>query len=283
MVNHIVTRMVKMVSGRWSYAEVMGLSSQMEEDCFAVYKEPIAKVPRWLKEALAELEMARKNGKMPVSQAQAAIGGVREKAPTKYLSQVSYARNSMMLGKCNEIQGKAMREVGGTSGESRKATAFKPQALDSEGVECSLDQGLPKGLVRAVSLEGVSAFNSMLELRSIREWLCRLRGEVDAGMERLDVVINHLKFSGSRQWSRVAGRIPKPTKSFKLKKKIWAYKKSRLGAGSSSSPRRDTGGLALERPMVIEKPSGVARLAFEKPKALGKWGQRLHPTRVHWW
>jgi hypothetical protein len=39
------------VRNRRSYVEVLGLSSHLEEDCFNSLPEPIAKVPRWLKEA----------------------------------------------------------------------------------------------------------------------------------------------------------------------------------------------------------------------------------------
>jgi uncharacterized protein YbjQ (UPF0145 family) len=43
------------VRGRRSYVEAMGLSKHLEEECFNSYTEPIAKVPKWLKEALAEM------------------------------------------------------------------------------------------------------------------------------------------------------------------------------------------------------------------------------------
>ena len=38
-----------------SYAEVLGLLSHPEVECFNSYMEPIARVPRWLKEASAEM------------------------------------------------------------------------------------------------------------------------------------------------------------------------------------------------------------------------------------
>lgn len=47
---------VKEVSSRRSYAEVLGLSSQLVEECFNALFEPIARVPRWLKEALKEMD-----------------------------------------------------------------------------------------------------------------------------------------------------------------------------------------------------------------------------------
>jgi hypothetical protein len=44
----------KAVRGR-SYAKALGLSSNSEEECFNSYIELIARVPRWLKEATAEI------------------------------------------------------------------------------------------------------------------------------------------------------------------------------------------------------------------------------------
>jgi hypothetical protein len=73
-----------------------------------------------------------------------------------------------------------------------RASAFTTQAKVLAGVACSLIPELPKRLKRAVNNE-MSAFNAKQELCSIREWLGQLRGELDAGIERLDVVLNMLK------------------------------------------------------------------------------------------
>jgi hypothetical protein len=45
---------VKQVSERKSYMEVVGLLLKLTEDCFNSFSEPIAMIPRWLKEALVE-------------------------------------------------------------------------------------------------------------------------------------------------------------------------------------------------------------------------------------
>jgi hypothetical protein len=51
------SKVVQVVSGRRSFAEVVGLSKSPENDCFPEYNEPIARIPRWLKEAsVAEVE-----------------------------------------------------------------------------------------------------------------------------------------------------------------------------------------------------------------------------------
>lgn len=55
-----------MVRGRRSYAEVLGLSSQSEVECFNSYTELIARVPRWwLKEASVKMDrQAQEDGKL---------------------------------------------------------------------------------------------------------------------------------------------------------------------------------------------------------------------------
>jgi hypothetical protein len=168
----------KVVIGRRHYVEVMWLSTQLEEECFHAYKEPIAKVSSWLKKASAELEKAKEKGKLPVTYAQAVDGGVWEKASTKSHIQPKSVCDSMERAGC---------DIGG-----ERASAFTTQAKVLAGVACSLIPELPKRLKRAVNNE-MSAFNAKQELCSIREWLGQLRGELDAGIERLDVVLNMLK------------------------------------------------------------------------------------------
>lgn len=54
---------------RQSYTEVMGLSTQLEEDHFPAYKEPIASVPSWLKVVSTEMEKDKIEGKWPATYA----------------------------------------------------------------------------------------------------------------------------------------------------------------------------------------------------------------------
>jgi hypothetical protein len=140
----------KVALSRQSYVEVMGLSTQPEEDYFHANKEPIAKVPSWLKEVSAELEKAKKEGKLPVTYAQVVDGGVREKAPTKSHLQPKLACNSMKLAGCNQLMGITMGEVGA---EIEKAPAFSTQAQVPVGITCSLFQELPKRHETAARLE----------------------------------------------------------------------------------------------------------------------------------
>ncbi|KAE8099742.1 hypothetical protein FH972_017698 [Carpinus fangiana] len=83
-----------------------------------------------------------------------------------------------------------------------------------------------------------------------------LRGEVDAGIERLDVVLSTLKGPELGQGSWVAGRIPKHKRTFKPKKNYWAHKKAwarkKGDVGSGSGPKGVEATLALERPRACE-------------------------------
>ena len=90
----------KVVPVRWRFTDVMGLSSQLKEDQFHAYKEPIAKVPSWLKVASTEKEKAKIEGKMPVTYAQVVECGIR-KAPPKsvYLEEEGCKKlKGVMLG-----------------------------------------------------------------------------------------------------------------------------------------------------------------------------------------
>jgi hypothetical protein len=59
------------------------------------------------------------------------------------------------------------------------------------------------------------AFNAIEELLKCREWLRSLRGEVDAGLHRLDVLLKDVAGFGPVQGRRVMGGAPKP-------KPIWS-------------------------------------------------------------
>ena len=82
----------------------------------------------------------------------------------------------------------------GSTGEVLRAPAFKPLVMLSVGLTCSSNHELVKGLEGAVNHTGVvSVFNANLELCNLREWLRWLKGKVDVGLERLEVVFNKLE------------------------------------------------------------------------------------------
>jgi hypothetical protein len=78
---------------------------------------------------------------------------------------------------------------------------------------CQGKQGQLKG--RKV----VNHFNASQELENLREWLRQLRGEVDAGLERVEEVINLLENEGPGQVKKKAVWMPKPKRKFWHKKK----------------------------------------------------------------
>jgi hypothetical protein len=135
-----------------------------------------------------------------------------------------------------------------------RAPVFTTQAKILVEVVWSAMKELPKGHERVVSQ---SAINAKQELCSIREWLGRLRGEVDAGIVRLDVVLSNLKETGLGQGSKEAGQIHKPRRTLKPKKKYWARKKrwvrKTMDKSSGCGPNEVEAILALERLMVVEK------------------------------
>jgi hypothetical protein len=103
-------KVVKVVSGRQSYAEVLGLLAKPEEECFYSYKESIARVPRWLKEAFAKLErQAQKKGKSTMvrknTQAPANSCGDRVMALTKTHLQLRITRVFVELGGLQSVSG----------------------------------------------------------------------------------------------------------------------------------------------------------------------------------
>ena len=98
--------------------------------------------------------------------------------------------------------------------------------------------------------------NAKLKLHSIREWLGRLRGEVDAGIVRLDAVLSNLKESEPGQGSREMGRILKPKRKFKPKQKHWVRKKRRLcntmGESSGCGPNEVEVSQDPQKPKMVE-------------------------------
>jgi hypothetical protein len=67
------------------------------------------------------------------------------------------------------------------------------------GVACLSNHGQVIGREGAVNDKGVFAFNAKVELYNCREWLRRLRGEVDAGLQRLDGLLKDMDVFGPGQ------------------------------------------------------------------------------------
>jgi hypothetical protein len=71
------------------------------------------------------------------------------------------------------------------------------------------------GFQEKVMRQQEMAFNAKVELVQCREWLRRVRGEVDAGIGRIDAVIKKWESFGPGQGSLSSGWVPKPTKRTK--------------------------------------------------------------------
>ena len=91
---------------------------------------------------------------------------------------------------CKQVRGITRGEA---NEESVRSSECKFQAKFSAGVTCTELEELTKRLDRTVNL---SAFNAKQELQGIREWLGRLRGEVDTGIVRLDAFLCNLNEVG---------------------------------------------------------------------------------------
>jgi hypothetical protein len=215
--------------------DVMGLLSQPEENQLQVTETIKDKV----------------GGKRPVTYAQAVECGAR-KAPTKTIIQ-SKSSHLEMEG-CKQMKGATTGEV--DAGKER-APAITTQVEAPVGVACPWLQEAQKSLDRDVSLTSI---NAKQELSSIRVWLGRLRGEVEAGIVRLDVALRNLNASGSGQGSRGASWIPKPKKTFKPSNRYWARKQNwackKTGGNSGIDPiQREAS--TIERPKMEDKLNGA--------------------------
>ncbi|KAE8076449.1 hypothetical protein FH972_015098 [Carpinus fangiana] len=84
-----------------------------------------------------------------------------------------------------------------------QAQAKIVHAKYDEGVTCA-------GFQERVTRQQEIAFNAKLELGQCREWLRRVRGEVDAGIGRIDAIIQELECFGPGQGSKISGWGSKP-------------------------------------------------------------------------
>jgi hypothetical protein len=202
-------KLVKEASGRRSYAEVLGWSSQPVEECFNASSEPIARVPRWLKEASDEMDkQVRESGK----------------CAQNFKKTLSPA---MMSTRAQAKEGVCKLKA---SGLSRKLQTSRLQAEVSSSV---LLKG-PEGSDR----NGQLLLNARLELLLIKESLEKVRREADVGLERLESVANIMEncglglgFKAQQKLDKKGKEIlegedvgGKPSRAFKPKKKKLVFR-----------------------------------------------------------
>jgi hypothetical protein len=97
--------------------------------------------------------------------------------------------------------------LGGTRSKGQWVQTLLTPAPQSEQEACLPRQGPSREKIDRDL--GEHAFNATVELLNCREWLRRIRGEVDVGLQRLDLVLKDLDVSGLGQ-ERLGFRKPGP-------------------------------------------------------------------------
>jgi hypothetical protein len=161
--------------------------------------------------------------------------------------------------------------------------------VNSLGVERQGTQGKVKG-----RMEG--SLNAKQELGGLREWLWQLRSEIDAGLVRVDVVLQKMEGDGPGQLKNkkiwISKPKPKSKKRFRFKEKRLNFFGKKVNAGTSPLAQLDGAGpsagllVGLSKPIVIpeelrslagrgsleglpQKPNSLLQLGGEKATSLG--------------
>ena len=101
------------------------------------------------------------------------------------------------------------------------------QSTGPMGIACLGNQGKLKGREE-------DSLNAIQELGWVREWLRRVRGEVNAGLVSVDAVLKTLDHDGSGPENKGSDWISKPRRKNKYKRKKALNHK--VGVGSGSGP-----------------------------------------------
>jgi hypothetical protein len=215
-----------MVTGRRSFAEVVGLSQNQSEECFNAYSEPIARVPLWLKEARSrEAQDFACNDKTRA--------GVRclektKKAGTGLIPVMDSWVSGKVLGHEQTLAktgdgAKVEKKKAGDgpvteagSRESGKSVACAEQA--GRFPACSLCRPVTSSTSRETLLPSISekpmqerligreelvgdghpTLSVRMELFEIKRVLTGLMSEVEGGIKRLDAALGLLGCSGPK-------------------------------------------------------------------------------------
>jgi hypothetical protein len=121
---------------------------------------------------------------------------------------------------------------GGANPKGRWIQALLSPAPYSMDEACVAFPGKTVLREEGVSDKGVSVFNAKVELYNCREWLRKIRGEVDAGLQKLDRVLRGVDFSGPGQGNMGLEWVPKPKKTPEPRgKNFFIPKVPRVGSG----------------------------------------------------
>jgi hypothetical protein len=157
------------VTGRRSFAEVVGLPQNSADECFNTFSEPIARIPLWLKDASAEMEAQK-------------------------------CKNIVLAKKTGELVKEDESFVSAGAEDTRRIPACRLISLANSLVPVVLSHP-SKPVERLKGHEesdgyGQSILSTRLELLAFKSLLTKIRGEVDEGLERLEAILLTLEISG---------------------------------------------------------------------------------------
>jgi hypothetical protein len=158
--------------------------------------------------------------------------GQCEKVLSKVLGQAGSVPNSRVSNDVLRGGDGAVGVQGGVNPKGRWVQALLSPAQHSVEVACLPIPG--KVLLReeAVSDKGVFAFNAKVELYNCREWLKRIKGEVDVGLQKLDTLLRDVDFNGPGQGHMGKEWVPKPKRMPQPRgKKFFIPKAPSVGLG----------------------------------------------------
>jgi hypothetical protein len=198
--------------------------------------------------------IARREGERTVSYAQVVKHGGREKTSSQDLS----VPKEVLVGS-KHLKGSMQGEVA--------ARVEVAPATTSQAKHSALEE-LPKRHMSAVSL---SAINDKQELCNLRDWLEQLRGEVVAGIGRLDALISNLILTDSEKGRKVMGRGFQSKSFFKPKRNYWAGKKKWVRKAKGEI--LGSGPTGMENPLVREEEPKEFPVSLEGNACLGIVGR----------
>jgi hypothetical protein len=151
------------------------------------------------------------------------------------------------------------------SSKGRWVQALLSPAPLSVNEACLPRQGMESSLEEFVS-KGVSSFNAKMELLFCRDWLKRIRGEVDAGLRRLDMVLKEVDFSGPGQERPDSELAPKPIRKPEPKDKMKLNPKApSMGLGCSGPGQGRLDFVLASKPIRKPEPKDKKNLLPKAP------------------
>jgi hypothetical protein len=186
-------------SARRSYAEAVGLLRESGDECFPVYNEPLARVPKWLKEASVALE-GQKLEKDRGGRVQSLSQTGTKLLPTKKIQQTELTQAH-----------KKMKGYTGGAMEVLRRSPAKMQVQVSEQraegravspAKVLLAQTLPNPIKSGLEVQnggvesegdGSLSLYVRADLQDIKKLLTDIRGEVDLRLKRVESVLYKLE------------------------------------------------------------------------------------------